>query len=176
MEDKNYIYESNNEQNQNEINSINDTYTFESKGELITIDSSIINLILDGINNYFFLEDFSFFEEKELLDFFYGREKLSLEFIDANFKDNEKQKQFLQNNVSDIIEEKYKYNKSIDDLRIQIEKKFNEIIEDIQNCKDINNYDLSEKYLKEFNTKNVPKFLEKNILEIFELLKLVNEP
>ena len=35
MEDKNYIYEINNESNQ--INSPNDTYTFESKGELITI-------------------------------------------------------------------------------------------------------------------------------------------
>ena len=178
MEDDNCIYEINIEKNQNQINSINDTYTFESKGELITIDTSIINLILDDINdinNNFFLEDFSSFEEKELLDFFYDREKLSLEFIDANFKENEKQKQFLQNYVSEIIEEKYKYNKSIDNLRIQIEKKFNEIIEDIQNCKDLNNYNLSEKYMKEFKTKYVPKFLEKNIKEVFEVLKIVNE-
>ena len=120
MEDKNYIYEINNEPNQ--INSQNDTYTFESKGELITIDTSIINLILNDINNNFFLEDFSLFEENELLDFFYDREKLSLEFIDANFKEKENQKQFLHNYVSEIIEEKYKYNKSIDNLRIQIEK------------------------------------------------------
>ena len=173
MEDKNYFYELNNEQNQ--INSQNDTYTFEFKGELITIDISIINLILNDINDKFFLEDFSLFEESELLDFFYEREKLSLEFVEANFKENEKQKQFLQNYVSEIIEEKYKYNKSIENLRIQIEKKFNEIIEDIQNCKDINHYDLSERYMKEFETKNVPKFLEKNIQEIFEILKLVNE-
>ena len=173
MEDENHIYEINNEQNQ--INSQNDTYTFEFKGELISIDTSIINLILNDINNNFFLEDFSLFEESELLDFFYNREKLSLEFIDANFIDNEKQKQFLQNYVSEIIEEKYKYNKSLENLRIQIKKKLNEIIEDIQNCKDINHYDLSEKYLKEFKTKNVPKFLEKNILEVFEILKLVNE-
>ena len=68
MEDKNYIYEINNEPNQ--INSQNDTYTFESKGELITIDTSIINLILNDINNNFFLEDFSLFEENELLYFF----------------------------------------------------------------------------------------------------------
>ena len=173
MEDKNYIYEINNEPNQ--INSQNDTYTFESKGELITIDTSIINLILNDINNNFFLEDFSLFEENELLDFFYDREKLSLEFIDANFKEKENQKQFLHNYVSEIIEEKYKYNKSIDNLRIQIEKKFDEIIEDIQNCKDINHYDLSEKYIKKLGTKNIPKFLEKNIQEVFEILKLVNE-
>ena len=173
MEDKNYIYEINNESNQ--INSPNDTYTFESKGELITIDTSIINLILNDINNNFFLEDFSLFEENELLDFFYDREKLSLEFIDANFKEKENQKQFLHNYVSEIIEEKYKYNKSIDNLRIQIEKKFDEIIEDIQNCKDINHYDLSEKYIKKLGTKNIPKFLEKNIQEVFEILKLVNE-
>ena len=176
MEDNNYIYEINIEQNQNQINSINDIYTFESKGESITIDTSIINLILDDINDKFFLEDFSSFEEKELLDFFYDREKLSLEFIDANFKENEKQKQFLQNYVSEIIEEKYKYNKSIDNLRNQIEKKLIEISEDIQNCKDINNYDLSKKYMKEFQTKYVPKFLEKNIKEVFEILKIVNEP
>ena len=173
MEDKNYIYEINNEPNQ--INSQNDTYTFESKGELITMDTSIINLILNDINNNFFLEDFSLFEENELLDFFYDREKLSLEFIDANFKEKENQKQFLHNYVSEIIEEKYKYNKSIDNLRIQIEKKFDEIIEDIQNCKDINHYDLSEKYIKKLGTKNIPKFLEKNIQEVFEILKLVNE-
>ena len=173
MEDKNYIYEINNEPNQ--INSQNDTYTFESKGELITIDTSIINLILNDINNNFFLEDFSLFEENELLDFFYDREKLSLEFIDANFKEKENQKQFLHNYVSEIIEEKYKYNKSIDNLRIQIEKKFDEIIEDIQNCKDINHYDLSEKYIKKLGTKNIPKFLEKNIQKVFEILKLVNE-
>ena len=173
MEDKNYIYEINNEPNQ--INSQNDTYTFESKGELIIIDTSIINLILNDINNNFFLEDFSLFEENELLDFFYDREKLSLEFIDANFKEKENQKQFLHNYVSEIIEEKYKYNKSIDNLRIQIEKKFDEIIEDIQNCKDINHYDLSEKYIKKLGTKNIPKFLEKNIQEVFEILKLVNE-
>ena len=173
MEDKNYIYEINNEPNQ--INSQNDTYTFESKGELITIDTSIINLILNDINNNFFLEDFSLFEENELLDFFYDREKLSLEFIDANFKEKENQKQFLHNYVSEIIEEKYKYNKSLDNLRIQIEKKFDEIIEDIQNCKDINHYDLSEKYIKKLGTKNIPKFLEKNIQKVFEILKLVNE-
>ena len=173
MEDKNYIYEINNEPNQ--INSQNDTYTFESKGELITIDTSIINLILNDINNNFFLEDFSLFEENELLDFFYDREKLSLEFIDANFKEKKNQKQFLHNYVSEIIEEKYKYNKSIDNLRIQIEKKFDEIIEDIRNCKDINHYDLSEKYIKKLGTKNIPKFLEKNIQEVFEILKLVNE-
>ena len=174
MEDENDINEFNN--NKNEITPQYDSNIFEFKGELISIDTEIINIILNDINKNFILEDFSLFEEEnEVLEFFYYKEKESLDSIDVNFKDNETQKLFLHNFISEIIEEKYEYNKSLENFRNKIYNKINEIIEDIKNCKDINNYVLSEKYIKKFQTDKIPKFLEKNIIEIFEIVKLVNE-
>ena len=174
MEDKNEINEFNN--NKNETTPQYDSNIFEFKGELISIDTEIINLILNDINKNFILEDFSLFEEEnEVLEFFYYKEKESLESIEVNFKDNETQKLFLKNFISDIIEDKYQYNKSLENFRNKIDIKINEIIEDIKNCKDIDNYNLSKSYIKKFQTDKIPKFLEKNIIEVFEIIKLVNE-
>ena len=174
MEDKNEINEFNN--NKNETTPQYDSNIFEFKGELISIDTEIINLILNDINKNFILEDFSLFEEEnEVLEFFYYKEKESLESIEVNFKDNETQKLFLKNFISDIIEDKYQYNKSLENFRNKIDIKINEIIEDIKNYKDIDNYNLSKSYIKKFQTDKMPKFLEKNIIEVFEIIKLVNE-
>ena len=174
MEDKNEINEFNN--NKNETTPQYDSNIFEFKGELISIDTEIINLILNDINKNFILEDFSLFEEEnEVLEFFYYKEKESLESIEVNFKDNETQKLFLKNFISDIIEDKYQYNKSLENFRNKIDIKINEFIEDIKNYKDIDNYNLSKSYIKKFQTDKMPKFLEKNIIEVFEIIKLVNE-
>ena len=162
--------------NDNKITPQYDSNVFEFKGELIFIDSEVINLVINEISKRFILEDFSKFEtEKQVLDYFYNKEKSSLGSIDINFKENELQKQFLKNFVSELIEEKYQYNESLTNVRNKIDKKMNEIIEDINGCKDINHYNLSEKYMKKFETDNIPQFLEKNIFDAIEVIKLINE-
>ena len=151
---------------------------FEYKGQLITFDSVIINIILNDMNKRFELEDFSKFKtEKEILEYFYSKEKSSLGYIDVNFKDknNEVQVQFLKNFVSEIIIEKYQSNNSLFLMREKINKKINDIAEEIKSVKDINNVNIQEIYIKKFGTYRIPIFLEKNILESIEVTKLINE-
>ena len=146
---------------------------FKFNGELIFINREIINLVLNFFNERFELEDFSKFNEKNVIQFFYNKEKSNLEHIELNFKDDEKTCKFFKYFVSEIIEEKYRYNISLKNLRKSIEKKINEIIEEIKACKDIYNYNLSESYFKKFNTDYLPKFLEKDILATIDEMKLI---
>ena len=69
--------------------------------------------------------------------------------------------------------EKYLLDKSIDKFRNNIYKKLNEIIEKIDICKNINNFNLSEKLLQQFETNKNPKFLDKNIIEEIGTKKLI---
>ena len=171
---------------ENNINMINndnekqtpqyDNHIFEFERELISIDTEVINIVLNDMNNRFILEDFSLYKtEKQVFDYFYYKEKSSLGSIDLNFKDNEIQRQFLKNFVSELIQEKYKSNKSLADMRNKIDKKMNEIIEDIQNCKNLDYFNLSEKYMNKFKTDKIPQFLEKNIFDAIEFIRLINE-
>ena len=174
MEDLNSINMINNEENKKTPEY--DNNVFEFKGELISISTEVINVVLSEINERFKLEDFSLFEtEKQVLDYFYYKEKASLESIDLNFKEDENQKQFLKSFVNEIIEEKYQINESLTDKRNKIDKKLNEIIEEIKKCKDINSYNLSRKYIKLFKSDKIPSFLEKKIFDAIEVLILINE-
>ena len=148
---------------------------FKYNGELIFINQEIINLVLNFFNKRFVLEDFSKFKEKNVIQFFYNKEKSNLEHIELNFKDNEKTCKFFKYFVSEIIEEKYRYNISLRNIRNSIEKKINELIEEINKCKDIYNYNLSENNIKKFNTNYLPKFLEKDILAKIDEIKLINK-
>ena len=69
--------------------------------------------------------------------------------------------------------EKYLLDKSIDKFRNNIYKKLNEIIEKIDIYKNINNFNLSEKLLQQFETNKNPKFLDKNIIEEIGTKKLI---
>ena len=69
--------------------------------------------------------------------------------------------------------EKYLLDKSIDKFRNNIYKKLNEIIEKIDIYKNINNFNLSEKLLQQFETNKIPKFLDKNIIEEIGTKKLI---
>ena len=60
-------------------------------------------------------------------------------------------------------------------IKNSIEKKLNEIIEEIYKCNDINKFNLYERFLKKFNTDAIPEFLKKNILDEIETKKLINE-
>ena len=155
-----------------------DKNIFEFKGELISFDTEIINIILSDMNRRFELEDFSKFKkEKEVLEYFYSKEKSSLGHIELNFKekDNEIQIQFLKHFVNEIIIEKYENNKSLSMMREKINKKLDDIMTIIKNSKNIDSINIQELYLKKFDTYKIPMFLEKNIFEAIEVMKLIND-
>jgi hypothetical protein len=157
---------------QNEITPQNDKITFEFEGHKVSIDSDAINIILSEINRRFILEDFSkYIEEKEVMDYFYFKEKSTFDCLDLNFKKKEIEKKFLKSFAGELIQEKYLYTKSLTDMKNKIDKKMKEIIKDSKNCK----FNLSEKFMKKFKTDQIPHFLEKNILTEIEELKLINE-
>ena len=161
---------------QNEITPQNDKITFEFEGHIVSIDSDAINIILSEINRRFILEDFSkYIEEKEVMDYFYFKEKSTFDSLDLNFKKKEVEKKFLKNFAGELIQEKYRYTKSLTDMKNKIDEKMKEIIKAAKNCKNINYFNLSEKFMKKFKTDKIPHFLEKNILTEIEELKLINE-
>ena len=149
-----------------------DKNIFEFKGEIISLDTHAVNIILNEISTTFVLEDFSKNEtEIEVLDYFYTREKKILEEIDVNFKDNQTQL-FLKSQLTQFIEQKYKSNQSLSYWKNSIDGKINEILEKINKCTDIDTFNLSEEYWNHFGTYEIPKFLEKNIVDEIETLKL----
>ena len=116
------------------------------------------------------------FEIKDVLNFFHGKEIRLFGAIDVNYKKYDAIKcEFLKYFIAEIIEDKYQYNECLTKMRIIIKNKINEIIEEINSCKDIFKYDLSKSYMKKFKTEKMPKFLEKNILDIYNEKKLINE-
>ena len=152
-----------------------DKNIFEFKGEIISLDAYAFNIILNEISNTFVLEDFSqIITEIEVLDYFYKREKQILEEIDINFKDNQTQL-FLKSQLTEFIEQKYKSNQSLSYWKNSIDGKINEILEKINKCTDIDTFNLSEEYRNHFGTDKIPKFLEKNIVDEIESLKLIKE-
>ena len=174
MEDKDDI-----NKNINEISLATPQYDsniFDFKGDLITIDTEVINLILSDVNKTFIIEDFSLINTyREIIEYFYDKENRILGSIELNFQDNRSQKEFLIDFVDEIIEEKYQYNETLINVRKEIEKKINDIIEEIKKCQDIKNINLEKLYRKYFQTNRIPKFLQKNVIEIFEVLKIFNE-
>ena len=152
-----------------------DKNIIEFKGEIISLDTHAVNIILNEISTTFVLEDFSKNEtEIEVLDYFYTREKKILEEIDVNFKDNQTQL-FLKSQLTQFIEQKYKSNQSLSYWKNSIDGKINEILEKINKYTDIDTFNLSEEYWNHFGTDEIPKFLEKNIVDEIETLKLIKE-
>ena len=176
MDDFNKIINNNNLNNKINSTPQYDKNIFEFKGELISIDSDTISIILNDINDKFGNENLSFCKtEAEVLEYFYMIEKSTIESIVLNFKKDEPQLNFLKSFVSGIIEEKYKYNQTFISLKNNIEKKLNEIVEEINKCDDINKFNLYERFIKKFNTDGIPEFLKKNIFEEITIKKLINE-
>ena len=150
-----------------------DSNVLDFKGELLSIDTQVINYVLDEITTRFKLEDFSQFKtEKQVLHYFYYKEESSLGGIDMNFKDNEMQKLFFKSLATDFIEYKYSTNVYLTDVRNKINEKIDNIIAKINNLTDLDTFILNEEYMNNFKTDKIPKFLEKNIFDAIEALKL----
>ncbi len=139
-----------------------DKNVFGFKGELISIDSYIINIILNDKNEKFETANFSLCNtEGEVLENLYKIESSSIGNINLNFNKKETELNFLKSFVSEIIEEKYKTSNSIGLFKNKIEKKLNDIKEEIYKCNDINKFNLYERFLKKFNTDAIPEFLKR---------------
>ena len=166
----------------NNLNNINistptsDKCIFEFNGELISIDSDTINIILNDIDVKFKKANFpSCKTEEEVLSNLFTIENECMNDIDTNFYKDKKLLNFLKHFVSEIIEEQYKCNNSFDSIKNKIETKLNDIINEIHNCEDINKFNLYEKFLTKFKTDAIPEFLKKNILDEIDTKKLINE-
>ena len=166
-------------ENNNIIENINETplsdsNIFEFNGDIITIDTHIVDIILNDLDQIFVLKNFdSLKTEQQVLDFFCDKEKKSLEYIELNFKRNKKEFKFFKNFISEMLEEKYRYNKSLLDIRNSIDIKINEIVEEIVKSEDLNYYNLTKKYMELFKTNRIPEFLEKNIFESVDSINLI---
>ena len=171
MEDENKINMENNAENGE--TPLYDSNVLDFKGELLSIDTQVINYVLDEITTRFKLEDFSQFKtEKQVLHYFYYKEESSLGGIDMNFKDNEMQKLFFKSLATDFIEYKYSTNVYLTDVRNKINEKIDNIIAKINNLTDLDAFNLTEEYMNNFKTDKIPKFLEKNIFDAIEALNL----
>ena len=103
----------------------------------------IKNIILNDINEKFEIANFSLCNtEGEVLENLYKIESSSIGNINLNFNKKETELNFLKSFVSEIIEEKYKTSNSIGLLKNKIEKKLNDIKEEIYKCNDINKFNL----------------------------------
>ena len=141
-----------------------DDCIYEFNGESIIISKEINDIVLNDFNQRFKLIDFSNFDEKNVIEYFYHKEKSNIEHIDLNFKDDQKICKCLKFFIGKLIEDKYQYNTTLINQRNNIEKKLNEILHEIEICADIDNYNLSKAYFKKLKTDKLPKFLEKIFL------------
>jgi len=129
----------------------------------INIDNEMINLVLSNtVEKYFVLKDFlELKNEKDILNYFYSKEEKCFEWLDINFPNNDKNKQFFTNLITNSIQKIYDQVEEISKPRKSIKTKINDLIEEVENIRRFNN--LEELYEKYFDVKKLPKFLIKEI-------------
>lgn len=129
----------------------------------IKIDNEMINLVLSNtVEKYFVLKDFlELRNEKDILNYFYLKEEKCLEWLDTKFPNNDKNKQFFINLITNSIQQIYDQVEEISKPRKSIRTKVNDLIEEVENTRRFNN--LEELYENYFDIKKLPKFLIKEI-------------
>ena len=129
----------------------------------INIDNEMINLVLSNtVEKYFVLKDFLELEnEKDILNYFNSKEEKCFEWLDINFPNEDKNKQFFINLIMNSIQHIYDQVEEISKPRKSIKTKINDLIEEVENTRRFNN--LEELYEKYFDVKKLPKFLKKEI-------------
>ena len=186
---KNNNYDNNNNENNINLNEINNNskYTrsktqnnlqtsslLRLENEKIEINQAMINLVLSNtIEKYFVLKDFlKLKNERDIITYFYSKEKICFEWLNKNFLYETNQKNFFNNLFLKKIEYIYLNLEKFSNIRKKIKEKINKILEEIEINK---NNNLENLYKKYFNLNYLPKFLSKEIETKFENLKFLEK-
>ena len=140
--------------------------TLENKEE--EIDKTVINIVLKNtIEQYFVLKDFfKLKNEKDILNYFYLKEKICLEWLNKNYTKEDKSKKFLKKMILNTIQQIYENIEEFSKIRKSIKSKINKIIDDIETKKTFCN--LKNIYKKVFEVDNIPIFLSNEIYKTIE--------
>ena len=161
--------------NQNANTPRYDKTIVNNDGNLLEIDTETINLIMNDINSDFSLINFSYFKSvKDVLEYYYFREKKHIENIIINFTNNTDQQQFFIKFTIDIIREKYNYNESLNNIKPKIELGLEYLIKKFKEENfGINN--LPNKYFEIFKTNKIPQFIEGKIIDEIKSINCIKE-
>ena len=131
--------------------------SFENKEK--EIDKAVIKLVLSNtVEQYFVLKDFlKLKNEKDILNYFYIKEKICLAWLNQNFIEENNTKKFLKKLILDTIQHIYEGMEDFSKIRKKISTKLNKITDEIETKKVFRN--IEQLYKDEFGTLNLPKFL-----------------
>ena len=146
-------------------------------GKELRIETSIMDEILHYLNNHKFqLKDFSQYKtEKEVLDYYYNKEKECLGYMTINFEPAKEMQEFFINFTKEIVVEKYRNNQQISNIKNNIDLGINKIIEEYKKNDKLNINDLPDHYYKQFKTKKIPQFLENKLIEEIKSIQIIKE-
>lgn len=139
------------------------------------IDNTVINIVLSNtIQKYFVLKDFLKLKtEKDILKYFYEKEKICLEWLDQNFPNDDNNKKFFKNLIINSIQQIYEKMEQFIEEKKSIKSKIQKLMEEIINTRNFTNFE--ENYKKYFGIKNLPKFLTREIVKKIEYIQYIEK-
>ena len=146
-------------------------------GKKLEIETFTMDQILYYIDNIKFeLKDFSNFKsEKQILEYYYNKEKESIGYMDINFQKEKDFQDFFKNFTKEIIIEKYKNNEQISKIKDKIESGIDIIIKQLSKNKNLELNNLENKYVEVFKTNKIPTFIEDKIIGEIQSIQLIRE-
>ena len=146
-------------------------------GKRLEIEPETMTQILYYIENIKFeLKDFSkFTTEKQILEYYYNKEKESIGYMTINFQKEKDFQEFFKNFTKEIIIEKYKSNQQITNIKGKIELGIQKIVNEFKKNEKLELKNISNKYLDTFKTYKLPTFIENKIIEEIQSIQLVRE-
>ena len=146
-------------------------------GKRLEIETDTMQQILyyiDGIK--FELKDFSNFQnEKQILEYYYNKEKESIGYMGINFQTEKDYQEFFINFTKEIIIEKYKSNAQINKIKEKVELGLGKIVEQFKKNEKLELKDLAEKYKEIFKTDKIPFFIENKLFGEIQSIHLLKE-
>ena len=146
-------------------------------GKRLEIEPETMTQILYYIDNIKFeLKDFSkFTTEKQILEYYYNKEKESIGYMTINFQKEKDFQEFFKNFTKEIIIEKYKSNQQITNIKGKIELGIQKIVNEFKKNEKLELKNISNKYLDTFKTDKLPTFIENKIIEEIQSIQLVRD-
>ena len=144
-------------------------------GKKLEIEAETMDQILYYINNIKFeLKDFSnFTTPKQILEYYYSKEKESIGYMDINFQTEKDFQGFFINFTKEIIIEKYETNQQITALKENIDLGLQNIAEEFRNNEKLELNDLNNKYNEYFKTNKIPTFIDNKLKEEIQSIQLI---
>ena len=146
-------------------------------GKRLELEPDTMTQILYYIDNIKFeLKDFSnFISEKQILEYYYNKEKECIGYMDINFQQEKDFQDFFKTFTKEIIIEKYKNNQQISKLKDKIESGIQKIVNEFKNNQNLELNNISNKYIEVFETNKIPTFIEDKIIGEVQSIQLIRE-